>query len=103
MRGCEQDRKIVIASVAKQSIGHKVKLDCFVARAPRNDETVAQSSTALMASANPLGAGRLADHLRLPRQRDRRRQQDHQRLRREDRYREIEARLSAVKPADHGA
>jgi hypothetical protein len=27
----------VIASAAKQSRGHKEGLDCFVARAPRND------------------------------------------------------------------
>jgi hypothetical protein len=31
------DASPVIASEAKQSRGHKKELDCFVARAPRND------------------------------------------------------------------
>src|SRR4051812_2308606 len=45
----------------------------------------------------------VAAHLRLPRQSDRRRHQDHQRLRAEDCDREVEAVFGTVEPADDSA
>ena len=45
----------------------------------------------------------IPDHLRLARQRDRGRRQDHQRLGAEDRDRQIEAGFRAVKSSDDGA
>src|SRR3984957_15117012 len=54
-------------------------------------------------SAGPQRLRTVADHVRLPRQRDRGRYQDHRRLGAEDRHCQIKTGLGAVESADDGA
>src|SRR5258707_7756346 len=77
-------------------------MDCFVASllAMTKESPLAAE---FQLSTGPQHFGPVADHLRLLRQRDGGRQQDHQRLGAEDRGREIEAYFRAIKPADDGA
>src|SRR3982074_3439968 len=74
-------------------------MDCFVASLLAMTKEISEAAL----SASPSTLRRLADHLRLPRQRNGRRQQDHQRLGAEDRERQIKARFRAIKSADDGA
>src|SRR4051812_24899779 len=81
----------VIASDAKQSMV-----------ATKKDRIASLTLGMTRASARPQRVGAVADHFRLPRQRDRGRGQDHQRLGAEDCSRQIKAGLGAIKPADDG-
>src|SRR5258705_13939713 len=77
-------------------------MDCFVASllAMAKDTP---SAAEFQPSAGPQHLAAVADHLRLLRQRDGGRKQDHQGLGAKDRGREVEAYVRAIKPADNGA
>src|SRR6202163_4592543 len=112
----------VIASEAKQSIAAKYPMPSFRGDAKHRTRNLeipglvlthhpgmtesplfAMTISGNQSSAGPQYRRPVADHLRLPRQRDRRRHQDYQRLGAEDCDRKIKACLGAIKPADQRA